>query len=709
VIVDHVSASWSVDETLSVTESDKVTVQWSLITESMKNSCHIKGAHGYGSLIRYGSGLISYHHNLYAHHDSRNPRLGDNIGLDFVNNLVYDWGSEAGYSGDNTEGTPRLNYVGNYLVAGPSTPSSKRNRAFNGGSTSTQIYQSNNAIDSNLNGAHDGQDTQWSMFIGSYTRQQPGRFSFAQVATDDAPTAYERVLNLAGHSLVRDAVDTRIISEVRNEGGHHIDSENQVGGWPALNSLTPPVDTDQDGIPDAWENDHGLNALDPADGAAITTTGYSNLELYLNDLVPFPDADKDHIAPATLASLSQPANAAGWHNSDVTVTLTSADNAEGTGVREIFYRINGTQFHAFGSTISIPVTSEGINTIDFFARDNAGNVEASQSFTVKLDKTAPVFTDVSRTPANLNGWNNTDVESSFTATDAISGFESGATATGTFTFTQEGADQTHTFTVTDQAGNSASATVSDVDIDKTSPIIEAVATPAPNANGWNNTDVTVSFNASDALSGIFSSSSPVTVTSEGAGQLVTGTATDRAGNTATVNISINIDKTAPEALIQFDPVTKGLLVFGRDNLAGVAPGAIAPISVTTVQGGTEQRTYRVIDVADNTLTLVLEVKGDANELKAEVVSLQYNSGPILSAPENKLLYDWKTNQNGSIRTLGQQLKIGSGSTAQQVDAEFRADQNQTVITTKNPDGTTIQTGLVLLRFASAQGQLVIEH
>jgi pectin methylesterase-like acyl-CoA thioesterase len=708
VIADHVSASWSVDETLSVTESNNVTVQWSLITESMKNSCHIKGAQGYGSLIRYGNGVITYHHNLYAHHDSRNPRLGDNIGLDFVNNLVYDWGSEAGYSGDNTEGTPRLNYVGNYLVAGPSTPSSKRNRAFNGGSTSTQIYQSNNAIDSNLNGAHDGQDTQWSMFIGSYTKQQPGRFSFPQVATDDAPTAYERVLTLAGHSLVRDAVDTRIISEVRTEGGHHIDSENQVGGWPALNSLTPPVDTDQDGIPDAWENDHGLNALDPADGAAITTSGYSNLELYLNDLVPFPDADKDHIAPATLASLSQPANAAGWHNSDVTVTLTSADNAEGTGVREIFYTVNGTQFHAFGSSISIPVTSEGINTIDFFARDNAGNIEASQSFTVKLDKTAPQFTDVSRTPANLNGWNNTDVESSFTATDALSGFESGATATGTFTFTQEGADQSHTFTVTDLAGNSATATVSAVNIDKTSPIIEAVPNPAPNANGWNNTNVTVSFNASDALSGIFSSSSPVTVASEGAGQVVTGSATDRAGNSATVNISINIDKTAPEALVQFDPVTKGLLVFGRDSLSGVPPAAVPPISVTPASGNTEQRTYQVIDRAGNTLTLVLDVEAEGHKIEAEIVSLQYNSGPILSAPDNKLKYEWQTEQNGAFKKLKQNLKI-DGSADQEVDAEFKPNQNQTVIKTKHPNQTTVESGLVLLRFASAQGQLVIEH
>jgi pectin methylesterase-like acyl-CoA thioesterase len=708
VIADHVSASWSVDETLSVTESDKVTVQWSLITESMKNSCHIKGAHGYGSLIRYGNGLITYHHNLYAHHDSRNPRLGDNIGLDFVNNIVYDWGSEAGYSGDNTEGSPRLNYVGNYLVAGPSTPSSKRNRAFNGGSTNTQIYQSNNAIDSNLNGAHDGQDTQWTMFIGSYTRQQPGRFSFPQVESDDAPTAYDRVLNLAGHSLVRDTVDTRVISEVRNEGGHHIDSQSQVGGWPALNSLTPPVDTDQDGIPDAWENDHGLNPLNPADGSAITTSGYSNLELYLNDLVPVPDADKDHTAPITTGSLSQPPNAAGWNNSDVTVTLTSNDNPDGTGVRELFYTINGTQFHSFNSSVSLTIASEGVNTIDFFARDNAGNTEASQSITIKLDKTAPVFTNLSRTPANANGWNNTDVEASFTATDALSGFESGASTSGAFTFTAEGAGQNHTFTVSDQAGNQSSTTVSDVNIDKTSPIIEAVPNPLPNANGWNNTDVTVSFNASDALSGIFSSSGPVTVTTEGAAQLVTGSATDQAGNTATVNISINIDKTAPEGLVQFDPATKDLQVFGRDSLSGVLPGAVSPASVTSQGGNSQLRTYAVNDLAGNTLTLVLQIQAAGHQLQAKIVSLQYNSGAILSVPDNSLRYEWQQDQNGAIRQLNQDFKIDSGNPDQEVQADFSANQNQTVITTKHPKETSVRTGLVLLRFASVQGQLMIE-
>jgi pectin methylesterase-like acyl-CoA thioesterase len=285
VIVDHVSASWSVDEVLSVTESNNVSVQWSFITESMKNSCHIKGAHGYGSLIRYLNGNVTYHHNLYAHHDSRNPRLGDNIGLDFVNNVIFDWGNEAGYSGDSSEGSPRLNYVGNYLIAGPDTPATKRIRAFNGGSTSTIIYQSNNSMDSNVNGAHDGTNTEWGMFIGSYTRQESARFQFPQVNTDDSASAYDRVLNLAGSSLFRDSVDTRVVSEVRSETGRHIDSQNQVGGWPTLNSLPAPADTDQDGMPDAWETNHGLNPSDPNDGPTLGSDGYSNLERYINSIV----------------------------------------------------------------------------------------------------------------------------------------------------------------------------------------------------------------------------------------------------------------------------------------------------------------------------------------------------------------------------------------------------------------------------------------
>jgi pectate lyase len=283
VIIDHVSASWSIDETLSVTNSDRVTVQWSIISESLNNSCHAAGAHGYGSLLRYGSGRLTFHHNLYTHHYNRSPRLGDDLNLDFVNNVVDDWGTDAGYSGAASEGTSRMNYVSNYVVAGPSTPTSKRMRAFRGGSEQTLIFQSDNLIDSNVDGVRDGTNTGSAMFVGTFT--QHTRFDFPAIETDDAPTAYSRVLASAGASWVRDAADDRIVTEVSTDAGGLIDSQDQVGGWPDLQSLPLPLDSDQDGIPDEWEIAHGLNPLNPADGAALTESGYSNLEVYLNELV----------------------------------------------------------------------------------------------------------------------------------------------------------------------------------------------------------------------------------------------------------------------------------------------------------------------------------------------------------------------------------------------------------------------------------------
>ncbi|MBI1745755.1 MAG: pectate lyase [Acidobacteria bacterium] len=285
VIIDHVSASWSIDETLSVTHSDRVTVQWSLITESLNDSCHEKGKHGYGSLLRYGNGGLTFHHNLYAHHSSRNPRVGDDLGLDFVNNVVYDWGQQAGYSGAIDEGTTRMNYVGNYAIAGPSTGPSRLTRVFNGGSVGTQIFQSGNLIDSNRDGIHDGVDTGWAMFTGSYTPMRC-RFDFPIIQTEEAGSAYERVLANAGASLVRDPVDTRVLNQVIDEAGRIIDSQDEVGGWPQLESLPAPQDTDQDGMPDFWEEMFGLDPNDPEDrNGDFTGDGYTNLEKYINWII----------------------------------------------------------------------------------------------------------------------------------------------------------------------------------------------------------------------------------------------------------------------------------------------------------------------------------------------------------------------------------------------------------------------------------------
>jgi hypothetical protein len=608
-----------VDETLSVTESNRVTVQWSFITESMKQSCHEKGAHGYGSLIRYGTGVVSYHHNLYAHHDSRNPRLGDGVGLDFVNNVVYNWGGESGYSGADSEGSPRLNYVGNYLVAGPQTTNSKL-RAFNGGGLNTQIYQSNNHLDGDRDGTLDGVNNDWAMFIGQYTRREPARFDFAQVRTHDATTAYDLVLKTAGHSLKRDSVDVRVAGEVREGTGRHINSQTEVGGFPLLNPGPAPTDTDGDGIPDEWETHHGLNPTDAADGRASVEGGYTNLELYLNDLVPTPgfDPTADTVPPVTAASLSQEPNAAGWHNADVTVTLAAADNPGGSGLHEIIYAVNGTTHHVHGTPASIPVNVEGTTVVTFYSKDAAGNSEAAQTVTVKLDKTAPVINNVTRTPANANGWNNTDVVVQYTAEDALSGFASGPTDAGGITLTNEGAGQSHNIEVSDLAGNNASQTVGDINIDKTAPTIDAARVTPANAAGWNNTDVLAGYTASDATSGL-AQNSPAqgahTFATEGPGQSHTFTVEDLAGNSSSAAVSgVNIDKTVPTVNV-VRPAEGGFYAVGEsvladfacaDNLSGNATcdGTTAgnsPLDTTTA--GSKVFTVNTIDEAGNQTTV----------------------------------------------------------------------------------------------------------
>ncbi len=303
VILDRVSCSWSVDECLSVTYSTNVTVQWCMISESLNNSQHQKGAHGYGSLLRYGAGALTFHHNLYQHHKSRNPRLGDRIKLDFVNNVIYNWGDLAGYSANDTADNPGgftnyLNYVGNYLVAGPSTKTP--NTAFASGTTNTVIYQAGNMIDPNRNGLLDGTNTGWGMFSGFPYTPATQRYPLPEVATDSAADAYQRVLAFAGASRVRDEVDRRLIRTVRMQTGLIVDAVGPsdqptdyvtnvingtnyifVRGWPVLNSTTPPTDTDNDGIPDYWEIAVGWDPI-LANNNRTNADGYTDLEWYIN-------------------------------------------------------------------------------------------------------------------------------------------------------------------------------------------------------------------------------------------------------------------------------------------------------------------------------------------------------------------------------------------------------------------------------------------
>ncbi len=296
IILDHISASWSVDETLSVgSRYDPpergiydVTVQWSLIAESLNASGHAKGDHGYGSLVRGGHGArITFHHNLWASHRARMPRPGnynppsiDPMGprFEFRSNVFYDWGgSHAGYNAD-TESLSTYAFIGNAYIPGPD---SRGLWAFEESNPLARAWFENNAMD----GATPADP--WSLVRDS---DRPGyrltaRPDWAEAAGETAGEAQERVLAHVGAGRIRDAVDTRILEGVRTRAGPIIDSQSQVGGWPELEAGSPWIDGDSDGMPDDWETAHGLDPANATDGATDRDgDGFTQLEDWLNGL-----------------------------------------------------------------------------------------------------------------------------------------------------------------------------------------------------------------------------------------------------------------------------------------------------------------------------------------------------------------------------------------------------------------------------------------
>jgi autotransporter-associated beta strand protein len=309
LILDHVSASWAEDENLSVANNNtNVTVQYSIISDALTNN------HAYGSLIRPRiESNVTFHHNLYANNASRNPRTGtyngELLSFDFVNNVVYNSRDRSGYAGGSSESQREfvdMNYVGNYVIAGPATVANA-NRAFIvDKNVSLRAYQSGNMIDSdrgfNPDGQPNGVDTGWGMFSvvapinpQGTLEQMAGRFGMPQVKTQSANNAYWQVINHAGNSWSdRDAIDARVINNVLTNTGPVVGAAGPIAAEleGVLNApeTTRPAgwDTDGDGMPDWWEAAHGLNPNVKDHHLDFDNNGYTNLEQYINELGAFP-------------------------------------------------------------------------------------------------------------------------------------------------------------------------------------------------------------------------------------------------------------------------------------------------------------------------------------------------------------------------------------------------------------------------------------
>ncbi|MFC4426984.1 PxKF domain-containing protein [Deinococcus navajonensis] len=307
----------------------------------------------------------------------------------------------------------------------------------------------------------------------------------------------------------------------------------------------------------------------------------------------------DNTAPIITGKAVKDPNENGWYNGAVAVTFTCTDALSG---------INGT---CPAGTVS----GEGSNLgVTKSIQDKAGN-EASASVTgIKIDTTAPTIT-ASRTPAaNAQGWNNTSVNVTFTCNDALSGT---ATCTAPVELGQ-GAGQSATGTVTDQAGNEATVTVKDINVDLAKPTIDSKLSAAANAAGWFKESVTATFTCADTLSGILNCTAPYTF-NEGDNLSTTGTATDRAENTTTVAVNgIKVDLTNPSFTAPFTTLfatsTAGATLEAAslkptDILSGVASatcrltGSTAETSALALPIGVSAVTCTVTDNAGRTGTL----------------------------------------------------------------------------------------------------------
>ena len=329
IILDHCSMSWSTDECSSFYGNVNFTMQWCILAESLCNSVHGKGAHGYGGI--WGGKNATFHHNLLADHKSRNPRIDhaalySHEGVNYIPthrgnvdvrcNAIYNWGDNITYGGEDGW----FNIVNNYYKPGPASPGKKYFVDAYGYYDSNgqryadkypELYLSGN-LNTSVTIGNDATGVYWHTgdSWGNYNTVKSSAHKIVGPASEDVYTtthtaadAFARICASAGASLKRDAVDARAAGDAQSgkatyaDGGNGskngiIDTQSAVGGWPAYTAdaaaLAKVTDTDKDGMPDWFETQFGLNKADATDGNAKTLDHkgrYTNLEMYLHYLV----------------------------------------------------------------------------------------------------------------------------------------------------------------------------------------------------------------------------------------------------------------------------------------------------------------------------------------------------------------------------------------------------------------------------------------
>ena len=302
MIFDHCSISWGKDETFSINSDGKnggvgnITIQKTIMSQGLL-------PHSAGGLCQPTNtvGGVTLYRNLYADNNTRNHKVK---GLNqYINNVVYNWGSGGGYNlGGDSEGRIWADVQSNYFIQGPNSGGN----GVGSGNQLTTVYQRGNKTDMSRDGVLNGRDMDENDFaratrVDSFedllqSEEYPSEHPHASIASMSmsAEEAYQWVVDSVGACLPdRDEVDEYVIDELRSLGnkGVIISSESVLGlvnGVGNIYNAPKPLDTVNDGMPDEWEKANGLDPNDATDAVKVAANGYLNIENYINSIPASP-------------------------------------------------------------------------------------------------------------------------------------------------------------------------------------------------------------------------------------------------------------------------------------------------------------------------------------------------------------------------------------------------------------------------------------
>ena len=275
LIFDHISIEFAQYNNVDAVGATNITIQNSIDANPTGQQ--------FGAHTEMTGGMFTWYGNLFANAHGRCPLAKSNT--QFVNNVVYNY--QYAYAAGDTSGKFWHDIVHNYFIAGPST-NSPGNYFYqmNAGQT---VFINGNLADTNSDGTLNGTD---AGYPGSTTHSTAASSpDTAALPTTSAAASYAAALASAGASLHRDQVDALVVADVMSLGKSGSLWTNQTAtalgnmGYGTLAAGTAPVDTDQDGMPDAWETKYGLDPKSPTDATGdFDHTGYTNIEKYINGI-----------------------------------------------------------------------------------------------------------------------------------------------------------------------------------------------------------------------------------------------------------------------------------------------------------------------------------------------------------------------------------------------------------------------------------------